>query len=85
MLRIYCDFNNGIDETRFSLSCHGSRADLDRHRGEVRDGLRVVLYQTGELEAEGTIHFDPEWSIWVGVPDWSTIKYLDQPDEQGTA
>jgi hypothetical protein len=51
MIRIYCDFNNGIDETRFSLSCHGSRADLDRHRDELRDGLRVVLYQTGELEA----------------------------------
>jgi hypothetical protein len=34
MLRIYCDFNNGIDETRYSLSCHGSVADL-----EVRESI----------------------------------------------
>jgi hypothetical protein len=80
MIRIYCDFNNGIDEARFSLSCHWSRVDLDRNHHELRDGLRVVLYQTGELEAEGTIHYDRDWNMWVGVPDWGG-KYDDLLDE----
>lgn len=77
MLRIYCDFNNAIDERRYSLSCVGSLKDIEHVGNELSDGMKVVFYQTGELEAEGTVHKDPEYG-WVGVPDWSTRKYLDE-------
>jgi hypothetical protein len=78
MVRIYCDFNDGIDETRYSLSCAGSMEDIERLSDQLHDGLRVVLYQTHELEAEGTIEFDTRFKCWVGTPDWSTIRYLDE-------
>jgi len=77
MLRIYCDFNNAIDETRYSLGCVGAMKDIERLEGQLHDGLRVVLYETGEFEAEGTIEFDPKSQRWIGTPDWRTIKYLD--------
>ena len=76
MLRIYCDFNNAIDERRYSLNCVGSLKDIERVGNHLKDGMKVVLYQTGELEAEATIHNDLEWG-WVGIPDWKTKKYLD--------
>ena len=77
MLRIYCDFNDAIDETRYTLSCVGAMRDIERLTGQLHDGLRVVLYMTGELEAEGTIQFDPQYQCWVGTPDWSTRRDLD--------
>jgi hypothetical protein len=47
MIRIYCDFNNGIDETRFSLS-FASRS--------FRGGLRgtKVQWQAGGPKAYKT-------------------------------
>jgi hypothetical protein len=77
MLRIYCDFNNAIDESRYSLNCVGSLRDVEQYASQLSEGLRVVLYQTGELEVEGTIYLDPTCG-WVGVPDWSTKKYVDE-------
>jgi len=44
------------------------------HGDALVEGLRVVLYMTDELEVEGTLVFE---QIWRGIPDWSTIRYLD--------
>jgi len=82
MIRIYCDWNRGIDETRYDLGCVGSLEDLEKHAGALKDGLRVVLYQTDELEAEGALEYDEEKKRWIGIPDWSTIHYLDGPKSE---
>lgn len=52
-----------------------SRADLARLGDRLREGLRVVLYETGELEVEAVLHFEPDAKIWIGMADWSTIKH----------
>ena len=79
MVRIYADFNNTDEQGRVRLSTVGSKRDLDAHKDEVTDGLRVILYMTDEFEVEGALVFD---GIWRGIPVWSTIKYT--PPE-GTA
>jgi hypothetical protein len=76
LLRIYCAWNNRIDEKRFDLGCPGSRNDIERQAGELRDGMRVLLYEPDELDAEGTIEFDPTTARWVAIPDWSTMRYI---------
>lgn len=38
--------------------------------------MRVLLYQTDELEAEGTIHFDQAGNRWWAIPDFSTRRFI---------
>ena len=74
MLRIYADFNDSDEQGRVRLDPRGSRTDVRAHGDALVEGLRVVLYMTDELEVEGTLVFE---QIWRGIPDWSTIRYLD--------
>lgn len=76
MLRIYCDWNNGIDEKAFDLACPGSMQDIEKYSDEVRDGMRVVFYEPDEVEAEGTIHFDQGTQRWFGLPDFKTMRRI---------
>ncbi len=76
MLRIYCDWNNAIDSERFDLGCHGSLEDIKRHAHNLKNGMRVVLYQTDELEMEGVIQFDEASERWIGIPDLRTIRFI---------
>jgi hypothetical protein len=76
MLRIYCDWNDGIDESRYDLGCRGSLEDIERHVHEMKEGLRVIFYETDELEAEGVLAFDKEKKRWLAVPDWTTKRYI---------
>jgi hypothetical protein len=76
MIRIYCDWNNRIDDEKFDLGCLGALEDLARYTPLLKDGMRVILYQTDELEAEGTLYFDPEGKRWFGIPDWSTKRLI---------
>jgi hypothetical protein len=76
MIRIYCDWSNRLDGERFDLGCPGSCADLERHADILKDGMRVILYQTDELEAEGIIRFDRESKRWEGTPNWSTQRFI---------
>jgi hypothetical protein len=82
IIRIYCDWNRGIDDTHYDLGCVGSVEDLTKNEHALKEGLRVILYQTAELEAEGVLEFDAEKKRWIGVPDWSTIRYLDGSDDE---
>ena len=76
MIRIYCDWNDRIDAEKFDLGCRGSVDDLTLHASALKEGMRVVLYQTDELEAEGTIHFDLERNRWWAVPDFTTKRFV---------
>ncbi len=76
LLRIYCAWNNRIDDTRFDLGCPGSLADLNRHAAQLREGMRVMLYEPDELEAEGMLEFDARSGRWIGIPDLSTMRFI---------
>ncbi len=77
MHRIYFDTNDQPDQERFGLWVLGSLADIAPIAGQLRDGLRVVIYMTGEMEMEAVLEFDPAWNAWTARPDWKTVKYLD--------
>jgi len=74
MLRIYADFNSCDEEGRVCLNTVGSLRDIDAHRAELREGMTVLLYEPDEFEVEGSLVFD---RIWWGIPDLSTLRYLD--------
>jgi hypothetical protein len=78
--RIYFDTNEGTDE-RYDLGLQASINDLAAIPGGPREGLRVVIYMTGELEMEATLEYDGSRSSWMAVPDDSTIKYYDEPGD----
>lgn len=77
MLRIYADFNSIDEQGRVNLNTVGSLEDVERHKAELREGLEVILYMTGELETRGVLVFD---GIWKAIPDWSTVRYEDTSD-----
>lgn len=74
MIRIYADFNSSDEQGRVRLSTVGSRKDIERHRPSLKEGMEVILYTPGDFEVRGTLTFD---RIWLGIPDWSTIRYED--------
>jgi hypothetical protein len=39
--------------------------------------MRVLLYTPDDFEVYGTLVFE---GIWMGIPDFSTIKYYNQDD-----
>jgi len=43
MVRIWCDFNGGIDEDTFGLNYVGSKRDIEEQGIELRPGLDVTL------------------------------------------
>ncbi len=49
MVRIWCDFNGGIDEDTFGLNYVGSKRDIEEQGIELRPGLDVTLYMEDEL------------------------------------
>jgi hypothetical protein len=81
MLRIYADFNNMDAQDRVRLNTTRSPSDSDGHPRELEDNLRVLLYMTDEFEVEANVVFADK--IWRGIPDWSTIRYLDSPETSG--
>jgi hypothetical protein len=74
--RIYFDTNEGDEDDRFDLGIPGSLKDIAPIADNLRDGMRVVLYMTDELEVEAILEFEPKYGHWLARADWSTIKYL---------
>jgi hypothetical protein len=75
MIRIYADFNDCDEHDRVMLNCVGSLRDIEQHKNILADGMTVVLYMTDEFEVSGTLCFHETWEIWMGIPDWKTIRY----------
>ena len=81
MHRIYFDTNNSAEPGRYVLHVAGSVADIEPIADQLRDGLRVVIYMTGELELEATLEFDPTWNAWTAREVPGTLRYYDEaPD-----
>jgi hypothetical protein len=75
MYRIYFDSNDG-SPTRpgYSLHLSASKADLAHIPGGPREGMRVVIYMTGELEMEAVLAFDLSSNIWMALPIEGTTQ-----------
>lgn len=77
MIRIYADFNSTDEHDRVRLSTAGSLKDIELHRLQLKEGLKVILYMTDEFEVQATLTFD---RVWRGIPDWDTIRHYKTKD-----
>lgn len=63
--RIYADFNaiEYLDgsrvEARMSITGYGSLASLSKQKIRLSEGLRLTLFEPGDVEVTGVAHFDP--------------------------
>jgi hypothetical protein len=78
MIRIYADFNSQDDQGRVILNTVGSIEDLKRHEHELSEGTEVLLYMD-DVELHGTLVFEED--VWMGLPDFDTIRHLTPEDE----
>jgi hypothetical protein len=76
MYRIYFDTNEGVDGG-YGLWLKASKEDMGRIPDGPQDGMRVIIYMTGELEMEAVLAFMPEHSAWIARPVLGTTKYLE--------
>jgi len=74
--RIYADENDKTTEDRYMLHIAGSLRDIERYKGELLPGMRVLFNVQDEFEVEGTLEYDSEHKMWLGRPDYSTRRDL---------
>lgn len=43
----------------------------------LRPGLQVTLYEENDFQVEAIVESDELYGIWYGIPDWTTINYLN--------
>lgn len=75
-IRIYADFNNCEEGGKVRLNTNGSLNDLSQVKGKIEQGMFVWLYDE-EFEVLTKLEYHPKWKIWLGEPNWSTIRYFD--------
>jgi hypothetical protein len=46
--------------------------------GQLKDGLRVIIYMTDELEMDATLEFDQSQDAWMARPIAGTTKLYPQ-------
>ncbi len=76
---ITADFNNADAQGRLRLSIIGATRDFARLGVRLVDGLRIVVTDRDELEADGEVVFSTEEHIWVAKIDWKAIRRLAAP------
>ncbi len=79
---ITADFNNADELGRLRLSCIGSIRDLALLGVRLADGLRIVVTDNDELEADGEVIYSTDEHIWVAKIDWNAIRRLAAPATQ---
>ena len=77
LLRIYFDTNDSDQLGRYDLGPTGSLSDIAPIADQLSEGMRVVIYMSGELEMEATLEFDALSGRWMARPIDGTLKYLD--------
>lgn len=68
------DWNN----RRYVLKFPGSIADLAKIPGGPKPGMRVIIYETGELEMEAELEFDENWDCWMARAFHDTILHYPE-------
>jgi antitoxin component YwqK of YwqJK toxin-antitoxin module len=87
MYRIYFDGNDSEiyeGEFCFSLCVLGSLESIAPIADKLSEGMRVVIYQTGELETEATLKFNREHGCWLARPIEGTHKYYPEGLGEGS-
>jgi len=74
--RVFFSANDRANINRYGLRLLTSLSDLERLGTQLRDGLRVVIYEPGKLEMQATLAFDPDFDAWVATGGEETIVYL---------
>jgi DNA-binding MarR family transcriptional regulator len=69
------DSNDAVDNDVYWLGFTRSREDLAAIGGELREGLRVVIYMTDELEMEALLAFDPDRRVWLARGERGTVRH----------
>jgi hypothetical protein len=58
------------------------RIYFDANEGDARGrfdlGMRVILYDSEELEVEAVLEYDQKYQRWMADPIWSTLKRLNE-------
>lgn len=75
--RIFFDTNRGTEEHGYWLGFDQSLKDLEILGDKLRDGARVIIYMSEELEMDAVLRFDLAATVWWADPISGTIKYLD--------
>jgi hypothetical protein len=71
---IFADFNNADEHGRLRMNCVGTTLDFARLGVRLQDGLRVVVSDHDELEADAELVYSTEEHIWVAKIDWNAIR-----------
>ena len=70
MYRIYFDANEGDEQDRFDLGIPGSLSDIEPIASELKNGMRVVLYDSEGMQVEALIESVRQpLSVLDGIPD----------------
>jgi hypothetical protein len=75
--RTYFDTNEAYgtgDDIRYDLSLRRSLEDIAVMSDQLQEGMRVIIYMTGELEMEATLEFDLKYGRWMAQPVEGTTK-----------
>ncbi|WP_018267414.1 hypothetical protein [Methylosinus sp. LW4] len=84
MHRIYFDTNEGpVGNDRYGLWLDASLKDMEPIADQLHDGLRVVIYMTGELEMQATLEFDKALNAWTARPIAGTIVIYAETHSRG--
>jgi len=82
MVKLWTDFNASSDNG-LRLNCKGTIEDLSRQGLELKEGMKLLLWDedTDEtnnqdnLVVEAVAHYDDKLKIWEGVFNWDDIRH----------
>lgn len=73
---ICADFMNADPDGRVRLTCVGTIKDLARLGVRLENGLRIVVSDNDELEADAEVVYSTDEHIWVAKIDWDAIRRI---------
>lgn len=85
MIRLWTDFNASSDNG-LRLNCKGTIDDLSRQGLELKEGMKLLLWDEDvdendnkdNLVVEAVAHYNDKHKIWEGVFNWKDIKHESQ-------
>jgi hypothetical protein len=77
MYRIYFDSNEADADGRENLGIPGSLKDIEPIASELKDGIRVLLYDFDRGEVEAILEYDGQHHRWMARPIWETFREIE--------
>ena len=78
LLRVYASEKNKNATGDYNLTGPSSERDLDALGDDLREGLRVMFDVQFEFEVEGVLVRNAKSESWLGRPDISTRRKLEE-------